>query len=98
MIEFRINFDELKANVTKLEDEIHLSRTVNFSQSNRRLNVDQKYFGDKQYCRRESFEILGTPLSLKNIHEEIDACVDSSLEEDRQCLSCQRHSVKATLK
>ena len=40
MIEFRINFDELKANVTKLEDEIHLSRTVNFSQSNRRLNVD----------------------------------------------------------
>ena len=103
--DLKINFNELKTKITKLESD--LSRNVNPKLSDSPFNNKRKCFINEQYSRKERLQISGILPSVNDNELEckvlktlgqIDTPVDPSLEQYYHHLCSKGHSMKVIKK
>ena len=85
--EIKIDLNELKTKFCKLESDLHISRNVNDTLSDKLVVLERKCYANEQYSRRDCLEMLGITAKVgdkdieKKVLEILDA-IDTPVETD----------------
>ena len=107
MDKLKNDINELKTKFCKLESDLHISKNVNDTLSDKLVVLERKCHANEQYSRRECLKILSIPAEVgdKDIEKNsaghldaIDTPANTDLVEDCHCILSKGSPEKVILK